>query len=206
MDNLHKITCRCGSFEATVESDPKDALRIKCYCKDCRAFPAFCECSDDYVGENGSADLLTADPAKISFDKGANALKIVRLSTNGVYRWYAGCCNTPLGNVPANHKIPHFGYYRENIRNIDGNKLTEEQLPPVKCAAFKKEATSTPPKKPGTNLPQVILYMAKCFLRSLRREKETSFFSQKGEPKAPITQLSNDELNTLFTPSKPNSL
>jgi hypothetical protein len=31
------------------------------------------------------------------------------LSERGLLRWYASCCNTPIGNTPRNPKVPYVG-------------------------------------------------------------------------------------------------
>jgi hypothetical protein len=51
-------------------------------------------------------------PADITFSQGREALACVRLTRRGMLRWYAACCNTPIGNTPATRKLPFVGLAR----------------------------------------------------------------------------------------------
>ncbi|MFT6991403.1 MAG: hypothetical protein ACJASL_003390 [Paraglaciecola sp.] len=46
----------------------------------------------------------------------------VRLSQKGIYRWYAKCCNTPIGNTLGG-KVPFIGV----IHNFMNNKATRDK-------------------------------------------------------------------------------
>jgi len=50
---------------------------------------------DDY----GGTDMYQLPPARLKILQGQDRLQCLRLSGRGLYRWYAGCCNTPIGNI-----------------------------------------------------------------------------------------------------------
>jgi Family of unknown function (DUF6151) len=37
----------------------------------------------------------------LRFTKGQDQIEGLRLTPKGLYRWYAKCCNTPVGNTRA---------------------------------------------------------------------------------------------------------
>jgi Family of unknown function (DUF6151) len=43
--------------------------------------------------------VVQVAPASLSFDHGNEHIVGVRLSPKGLYRWFASCCKTPLGNT-----------------------------------------------------------------------------------------------------------
>jgi hypothetical protein len=42
-------------------------------------------------------------------EQGLGRLRCVSLSPRGLYRRYAGCCRTPIGNTPRDPRVSHVG-------------------------------------------------------------------------------------------------
>lgn len=109
-----QVRCRCGKLQG--ELDPHGvAARALCYCKDCQAFARF------LAREGGPADVLDAAggtevaatlPGAVRFTGGLEHLGCMSLSSRGLYRWYATCCATPIGNTPRDPKTHYVGLIR----------------------------------------------------------------------------------------------
>jgi hypothetical protein len=62
----------------------------------------------DLLDIHGGSDIVQAAPASLAFMHGQQRICGLRLTPKGLFRWYASCCNTPVGNTisPA---IPFVG-------------------------------------------------------------------------------------------------
>src|SRR5688500_1596088 len=111
-----QIECRCSKVRGSARGlTPRTSNRLTCYCDDCQAF----------LHHLGRADLLDAlggiyivqvPPASVTYERGTDAIAALRLSPKGMFRWYATCCKTPLGNtvVPS---LPFVGFVYEAFRD-----------------------------------------------------------------------------------------
>jgi hypothetical protein len=61
---------------------------------------------------SGGTEVEATLPAAVRFTGGLEHLACMSLSPKGIYRWYAACCNTPVGNTPRNAAIPYVGLVR----------------------------------------------------------------------------------------------
>ena len=104
----HPLQCRCGTLKGSVES-PKSGNRVICYCNDCQAFAYCLGRADDVLDERGGSDVIQILPKNITFTQGVEALACMRLTDKGLLRWYASCCNTPIGNTLATPKMSFIG-------------------------------------------------------------------------------------------------
>lgn len=105
------LRCRCGKLQG--ELDPQRvAARALCYCKDCQAFARFLKSEDRVLDPSGGTEVAAALPAAVRFTGGLDHLACMSLGPNGIYRWYAACCNTPVGNTPRNPKASYLGLVR----------------------------------------------------------------------------------------------
>ena len=93
------LRCRCGRVQGmATDVSPKTGNHIVCYCDDCQAYAHHLG-RTDLLDPQGGSDIVQVAPASLSFDLGADRIVGLRLSPKGLYRWYASCCNTPLGNT-----------------------------------------------------------------------------------------------------------
>jgi hypothetical protein len=102
------VSCRCGDVHGRVrDASPHTVNRVVCYCDDCQAFLHHLGRAD-LLDAKGGTDIVQVAPASLMFDRGTDRIAGLRLTPKGVYRWYASCCKTPLGNTvtPA---IPFVG-------------------------------------------------------------------------------------------------
>ena len=104
----YPLQCRCGTLRGYVR-DPRMANRGVCYCKDCQAFAHYLNGAATILDEFGGTGIVQSTPANVVLGDGLAALACVRLTANGLTRWYADCCKTPIGNTPANYRISFIG-------------------------------------------------------------------------------------------------
>src|SRR3954452_9059719 len=94
-----QVRCRCGEVVGVVaNAAPQKVNRIVCYCDDCQAF-AHQLGRPDLLDAKGGSDIVQMAPAAVSFTQGRQHIVGLRLKPNGLYRWYANCCKTPVGNT-----------------------------------------------------------------------------------------------------------
>jgi Family of unknown function (DUF6151) len=112
----HPLQCPCGTLKGTV-SAPQTANRVVCYCLDCQAFAHFLGRPADVLDERAGSEVVQVLPKRVVLSQGIEALACIRLTPNGLIRWYAGCCNTPVGNTLATPKISFIGLLHSCLQN-----------------------------------------------------------------------------------------
>lgn len=101
MDNL-ALQCRCGQIKGrAIKVYPSEGTRVVCYCKDCQAFAIALGVADMVLDAQGGTDIYQLPPARLQIHQGHDQIRCLRLSDKGLYRWFAGCCNTPIANTLA---------------------------------------------------------------------------------------------------------
>lgn len=111
----HPIQCSCGSLKGTLNTT-RQINRGVCYCKDCQAFARFLRREAEILDANGGTDIIQTLPKYVRFTEGIENLACLRLTEGGLLRWYAECCNTPIGNTPANYKLSFVGLVHNCLR------------------------------------------------------------------------------------------
>lgn len=102
------ISCRCGCVSGKI-LDHRDSLRFQCYCIDCqnyaegmKEFGANKDHKDD-LNEFGGTDLVQVTKRQIHFEKGAEHIKVSKLtSSTSTLRIYADCCGSHFFNTANN--------------------------------------------------------------------------------------------------------
>jgi hypothetical protein len=142
MNSTAELACRCKSVRGRVaNAGPGTVNRIVCYCDDCQAFLHQLG-RIDLLDEHGGTDIVQVAPASLTFDQGMEHIVGLRLSPKGIYRWYASCCNTPLGNS-VEPKIPFVGITAQ-VFGESGNSGDAYFGPPL-GKIFGKFAVGAPP-------------------------------------------------------------
>jgi hypothetical protein len=112
------LGCRCGQVRGTVTgAAPASVNRVICYCDDCQAF-AHWLARADLLDAHGGTDIVQLAPASLVFTEGQDRIAGIRLTARGLHRFYACCCNTPLGNM-VSPRVPFVGVAAEAFR-VDG--------------------------------------------------------------------------------------
>ncbi|HVY63408.1 MAG TPA: DUF6151 family protein [Gammaproteobacteria bacterium] len=144
------LQCRCGTVRAVAHGvTPQIGNRCVCYCDDCQAFIRFLGRTADVLDANGGTDVFQLSPARIEFTAGRERVACMRLTPKGLARWYASCCNTPIGNTMAAAGLPFVGlvcaFAPEPARDAFG---------PIRTRVFRKFATGDRAALPPDTQPQ----------------------------------------------------
>lgn len=143
-----QISCDCGEFKAELAAFPKNTPgRLACYCKDCQAYLNRIERSD-VLDEYGGSEIIPVYPNELKILQGKESLKCYRLSRKGLFRWTAGCCNSPLFNTKPG--FPWTGIFHTAYTNSDPTVL--QSLGAIKSRIFGRDATGQPPFKIANTL------------------------------------------------------
>jgi hypothetical protein len=126
----HPIQCRCGTLKGHV-SRSHGANRGVCYCRDCQAFAHFLGRADEILDASGGTDVIQTRAANVVFTAGKEALACMRLTPNGMLRWYSTCCNTPVGNTLANSKVSFVGLVHNCLEGT--GQTVESSFGPVQA-------------------------------------------------------------------------
>jgi hypothetical protein len=103
------LRCRCGHMQGQARDvGPRRGVRLACYCRDCQTYAEFLE-RPELLDRHGGTEVFQMTPARVSFHAGHDQLACMRLSAKGLMRWYARCCNTPLGNTLSKPKPAFVG-------------------------------------------------------------------------------------------------
>jgi hypothetical protein len=189
------VRCKCGEVRGFVtDLSPRTVNRITCYCDDCQAF-AHQLGRADLLNPKGGSDIIQVAPAALSFTQGQHRIVGLRLKPNGLFRWYASCCNTPLGNTltPA---APFVGLLAQAF---DEPQLDNVVGTPT-GALLGKFAIGEPPKgSTGANLPLVLRAIGKVLGWKLRGQTwpHPFFNRQTRAPIYPLTVVPRDRREAL---------
>lgn len=138
-----RIRCQCGRFGGIAkEISPSVGNRVVCYCDHCQAFAHALDAAATTLDEHGGTDIFQMSPARLSFTRGLDQLACLRLTAHGPYRWYAACCNTPIGNTVPNAQLPFVGLIHTCI-DTEGQSL-DATLGPVRARVMTRFARGGP--------------------------------------------------------------
>jgi hypothetical protein len=152
----HPLQCRCGTIKGHVVR-PGMANRAICYCRDCQAFARFLERADTVLDGNGGTAIVATLPKQVHFSHGLEALACMSLSDRGMYRWYASCCNTPIGNTPRDSKMPYVGLIESCL--LSDSPSLQESFGPVRMVLNTKYARTRVNSTPLGNLVTMVRLM-----------------------------------------------
>ena len=148
------LTCTCEKVQGIAHDvTPESWNRIICHCSDCQSFAKFLEKEDMILDDHKWTDIFQMSLSKVEITEGRENIKCIRLTEKWLYRWYADCCKTPIGNTMWAKMS-----FMWVIHNFMGLKYRDESLGPVRAYAFLKTNTddrqATPPFR---NAPKNVL-------------------------------------------------
>lgn len=199
MSRTVSLRCHCGTLcGAADDISPATDSRAICYCDDCQIYALHLGASG-VLDERGGTDACLLSPRQVHFDQGVEHLRCVRLSPKGLYRWYAGCCNTPLGNT-LGPRVPVVILVHSCMDHSSGGRTRDEDLGPAKLRMLARFAKGGPPPGAHPKTPPRLLIR---FLRQLARSyfggrsKPSPFWTDQGQPRAEPRLMDRDEREAL---------
>ncbi len=190
------LRCTCGQFHAVIrDPSPSTDNHGICYCVDCQAFPRHLGQADRCLDAAGGTDIYQTQPSKVDIIEGREHLALLRLRPKGLFRWYASCCNTPLGNTMGKPKLSFVGFLTCNFEDTT-------QLMPVGFR-YKKEQALAPVDGPAGSVAAFAFRTMKNMLsaRISGRWKQTPFFDvESGRAVVAPYTLTEAERETAYTP------
>lgn len=108
MADDRQLQCKCGAMHWTIAASARGS-HLKCYCADCQTFAHHLGAQAICLDEVGGTEVFQTLPLHFRFVKGQDNLRMLRLSPKGMYRWYAGCCGTPIANTLTGTGLPFVG-------------------------------------------------------------------------------------------------
>lgn len=177
-------TCRCGKVEAHVAEGA--GARLTCYCKHCRAYARLLK-ADGLIDDAGGSALYQTTPDLISFGKGMDQLRCLRMTSKGPLRWYAGCCDTPLANTASTPAMPFVGLLMGGVQDADA-------AGPETARVYTDGATAPLTGKSGGMVGAVAGIMLRAVRGRLRgAHRNSPFFSADGKPVRVPREVSPEE-------------
>ncbi len=195
----HPLRCKCGKLRGQV-SAPEKGIHLMCYCKDCQAFANFLGKGDELLDGQGGSDIVAVHPQFVQFSEGQGELACMSLSPNGLLRWYARCCNTPIANTPRSPKMAYAGLARACLAGPG------DAFGPVRMRSGTKSARgSVEPTSAMSTAGMLALFAAKLLRARLDGSfRRTPFFDvASGTPLVAPTVLAREERVRLTPPTPP---
>lgn len=186
------LRCKCGTLRGHV-SQPEKSTRMVCYCKDCQAFAQYLGNAGDILDEMGGTDIVAVHPQTVTFTDGQHALACMSLSEEGMLRWYASCCNTPIGNTSRSIKMAYVGLIHSCLE--DPSLSIASAFGPVRM----RTATKSAKGQVESSAPATVATIARIAFaviggRLTGSYKRTPFFhADKGTPVVKPTVLTREE-------------
>jgi hypothetical protein len=146
----------------------------------------------------GGSDVIQTLPMNVTFTQGIEALACMRLTEKGMLRWYASCCNTPIGNTLQSYKFSFVGLLRTCLET-PGRPL-QDSFGAIRAWANTKGAKGNPKPKTAGMGATILWFLATTLKARLNGSyKRTPFFLvDKGTPIVPPRVLSSEELANLM--------
>jgi hypothetical protein len=156
MSSQVSLRCRCGNLRG-VASDVsvRSGLRVTCYCDDCQAYARFLG-QPGVVDTWGGTDIFQMPQWRVRFTQGAAELQCVRLHEKGMFRFYAGCCRTPVANTMG-PRIPFAGVVHSLMDHAVDGRSRDEVLGKTVRIQARFAVGGKPPNAPRSAEPGMIL-------------------------------------------------
>lgn len=190
---MHPIQCKCGAVKGKLENTGTTS-RLVCYCTDCRAFAHFLGKAPDVLDEQGGTEIVQVAQQCLLFYQGEDLLSAVRLSENGMFRWYTTCCRTPIGNTMASRKTSFIGLIHTCL---DRQQMDKDFGANIAALNTDTALGQTKPKQKGLLgvIARFIWIIATNRING--RYKKSPLFNSSGLPRVTPKILGTDELDNL---------
>ena len=203
MPSALSVRCACGSFRGVARGvSAKIGNRLVCYCDDCQSFAHALGAADRVLDAHGGTDIFQMSPAWLEIVEGREQLACLRLRPGGMLRWYASCCDAPIGNTISG-RMPFVGLILSRDPASDGPER-DEAIGPVRTrvnARFAKGDRAQLDAHDRAPLGLILRFVRIVFGAWLRGgQRRSPFFDpETGKPVARPRVLGEDELRRAET-------
>jgi hypothetical protein len=154
----------------------------------------------DTLDANGGTDIIPVMPSHLQFSQGWDQMQNVRLYRSGMFRWYAGCCKTPIGNAMTSAKMPYIGMAERIFTKKNSVAKVEDEFGPITermQAQFAKG--ELPPGARKTVSPGFMLRVLKFIISAkfTGAGSPSPFFDSEGIPTKEPYILKKEERESL---------
>ena len=171
----HPLRCKCGTLQGTV-THTESVNRGVCYCRDCQAYAHALGCAETTLDNLGGTDVVATLQQHVAFTQGAEALACMSLTERGLLRWYASCCNTPIGNTQRSIKVSFVGLLHNCLEHSP--RSIDEAFGPVRMRVNTRHAKGTVASMPLSTFTSVARFLASVAQARFNGSyKRTPFFS-----------------------------
>jgi len=101
----HAIQCQCGQLQGTLSA--ASVTRLNCHCRDCQAYAHALGNAERILDDHDGTNVVITLQQYVSITKGEELLACLSLSEQGILRWYASCCNTPIANTARDPQLSY---------------------------------------------------------------------------------------------------
>ncbi len=118
------LQCTCGAVRGILRDvSPSTVFHFVCHCGDCRTFLRHIGRAEDLLTAHGGTPVVHTTPARVTLQAGKDNVGLLRLSPRGLLRFYATCCNTPLGAMLDQPNAPLMSLSRAVLSDDAHNHL-----------------------------------------------------------------------------------
>lgn len=178
------LRCLCGRVRGEAHDvSPRTGTRIVCHCDDCQKFACWLG-TERILDAHGGTDIFQMPPAHVRILAGAEELRCIRLSDKGMYRFYAACCRTPIGNLMG-PRVPFVGLIYTFMDHAGDGRSRDAVLGPAAYIQGRFAVGGRPPHVHRAASPAL---MARVLMRllgwSFSRKHQPSPFFEAGSGRA----------------------
>jgi hypothetical protein len=186
----HRLSCRCGTLTGYVGR--RKTHRGVCYCRDCQAYAHALGSAAGILDAQGGTDVVATLQSNVTLARGTEALACLSLSPNGLLRWYASCCNTPVANTTRNYRMSYVGVVHTCL--YDASESLDAAFGPVRMRVNTRSARAPVKSTPFGTLKAVAgISLALVRARLGGSYRRTPFFDSRGVPVASPRILTREE-------------
>lgn len=154
------VRCTCGAVQGVARGiSPAAGNHAVCYCDDCQAFAHFLGRAAEILDPQGGTEVFQLSPAALLITAGAERLACMRLSDRGLCRWYAGCCNTPIGNTMHTSQVPFVGLVHLCMQRPAEDPALQRALGPIQVRSFRRFAKGDAAALPADKVPMPLMVL-----------------------------------------------
>ena len=178
------LACACGMVRGKISAvDSSIGTRIICCCNDCQAFARYLGQEEAVLDQYGGSDIFQVPMSSLTITEGESQITCLRLSSKGLHRWYASCCNTPIGNT-LGASGPFIGVIHSFMDNV---QTRDQDLGKSRGYVFSQYAISPVPNDLKATAIKINFRMVTKILEWKLKgfSKPSAFFNNAGAPICP---------------------